>query len=74
LIDYEPNIYLLSQSTALAAKIFAAYERALQLAPDDIYARNNRGNALRSLGELEAGLSQTEAALSSYQKAMSNGD
>ena len=49
----------------------AAYERALELAPDDIHSiLNNQGIVLQSRGDLEAVLSQREAALESYGSAV----
>ena len=44
------------ESYGLAVK---AYERALELAPDDIHALNNQGIVLQRRGDLEAVLSQT---------------
>ncbi|MEM7649404.1 MAG: tetratricopeptide repeat protein, partial [Cyanobacteria bacterium P01_A01_bin.70] len=48
----------------------AAYDEALRRAPDDIEVLNNKGLALQSLGKLQAGLSQHQDALSSYQQAI----
>jgi len=48
----------------------AAYDAALQRAPDDVGALNNKGNALRSLADLQAGLSQHEQALTTYRDSI----
>jgi tetratricopeptide (TPR) repeat protein len=48
----------------------AAYDAALKLAPDDIYAHNNKGNVLQRLGALQAQLTQHEQAQASYQAAI----
>ncbi|MEO1429304.1 MAG: tetratricopeptide repeat protein [Cyanobacteria bacterium J06633_8] len=47
-----------------------SYNQALNRAPDLIYARNNKGNALKSLGDLQIKLSQKEEAIKSYQAAL----
>jgi tetratricopeptide (TPR) repeat protein len=41
----------------------ASYDRALQLKPDDYYAWNNRGVALRELGRLEETVASYDRAL-----------
>lgn len=51
-------------------KAIAAYDRALQWAPDNLEAHINKCNALRSLGNLQAALWQHEAALQSYHDAI----
>jgi tetratricopeptide (TPR) repeat protein len=48
----------------------AAFDSALEIAPKDIAALNNKGSALQSLGDLQAGLSEFEAAKQSYSKAI----
>jgi tetratricopeptide (TPR) repeat protein len=53
------------------ANAIAAYDEALRRAPDDVFAHNNRGNALWSLGELQAGLSAHAEAQGSYAAAVS---
>ena len=46
----------------LYAEAIRCYDRALQLAPEDVVGWANRGNSLKALG-------QTDAALDSYQRA-----
>ena len=48
----------------------ASFDQALALAPDYIYAHNNKGNALRSLGELLAGRSRPTEAQEAYSRAV----
>ncbi len=48
----------------------AAYNSALLIAPDDINALNNKGNALQSRGKLQAKLSEFEVAKQSYFDAI----
>ena len=49
----------------------AAFEKALEIALNDNYALNNKGIALRCLGDLQAGLSEFEDdAKQSYSKAI----
>ena len=48
----------------------AAYDRALQIAPDDAEIHNNRGTALEGLGDLRSGLGQLNEAESSYSNAV----
>jgi len=50
----------------------AAYNTALQLAPDDVNALNNKGIALQSLGDLQSQLSQHQDALLSYENAIAS--
>jgi tetratricopeptide (TPR) repeat protein len=47
-----------------------AYDRELILTPDDEATLNNKGIALRCLGDLQAGLSEFEAAKQSYSDAI----
>jgi len=47
-----------------------AYDRQIILTPDSIAALNNKGNALRGLGDLQAGLSEFEAAKQYYSEAI----
>ncbi|WP_228060947.1 MULTISPECIES: tetratricopeptide repeat protein [unclassified Coleofasciculus] len=51
-----------------------AYNQALKFAPDDTYILNNKGNALSSLGELQANLLRHQEALQSYEKAITTCD
>ncbi|MEG4489000.1 tetratricopeptide repeat protein, partial [Microcoleus sp. D2_18a_B4] len=48
----------------------AAFNSALLIAPDSITALNNKGIALRYLGDLQAGLSEFEDAKQSYSEAV----
>ncbi|MEG4120718.1 hypothetical protein QUA43_25020 [Microcoleus sp. N9_B4] len=51
----------------------AAFDSALEIAPDDddiAALNNNKGIALQSLGDLQAGLSEFEAAKQSYSEAI----
>lgn len=48
----------------------ASCNQALNRAPDHIYAHNNKGLALQSLGNLQAGLSQQEEAIKNYEAAL----
>jgi tetratricopeptide (TPR) repeat protein len=49
----------------------SAYDDALKLAPEDVYALNNKGNALQRLGDLQSALSQHKEAMDSYSLAIS---
>ena len=51
-------------------RAIAAYDRALTLAPDDIYALNNQGLALNNLGDLYDELSEEKAAIKCWQAAL----
>ncbi|MGK7953031.1 MAG: tetratricopeptide repeat protein [Xenococcaceae cyanobacterium] len=59
-----------AEAEAEFTEAIAAYEKALTLAPDDVYALNNQGLALTSLGELQASLTQNAEAVESYRAAI----
>ncbi|MGD1910174.1 MAG: hypothetical protein ACFB2X_04745, partial [Rivularia sp. (in: cyanobacteria)] len=48
----------------------ASFDEALNRAPDDIKAHNNKGVALALLGILQVDLSQKEEAIKSYQAGL----
>ncbi|MEZ2228652.1 hypothetical protein [Microcoleus sp.] len=50
----------------------AAYDRELMLTPDNEATLNNKGVALRCLGDLQAQLSEFEAVKQSYSEAISS--
>ena len=47
-----------------------AYDAALERAPDDVNALNNKGNSLQSLADLQAMLSEHAAARASYGESI----
>lgn len=48
----------------------AAYDSALLIAPDLLNPLNNKGIALRSLGDLQEQLSERQEALKNWQEAL----
>jgi Flp pilus assembly protein TadD len=70
--DYFTTLAQHQQAKKEYLEAVESYNQALNGAPDDIYAHNNKGNALKNLGNLQAGLSQHEDALNSYTQAIAS--
>jgi tetratricopeptide (TPR) repeat protein len=68
--DYYVQLARRAEAKQEYLEAIAAYNRQLILTPDDIGALNNKGIALRCLGDLQAGLSEFEAAKQSYSDAI----
>jgi tetratricopeptide (TPR) repeat protein len=68
--DYYAQLARYAEAKQEYLEAVAAYDRKLTLSPKDIATLNNKGDALRCLGNLQAGLSEFEAAKLSYSEAI----
>jgi tetratricopeptide (TPR) repeat protein len=68
--DYYAHLARYAEAKQEYLEAVAAYDRQIILTPDSIAALNNKGRALRDLGNLQAGLSEFEAAKLSYSEAI----
>ena len=68
--DYYTKLARYAEAKQEYLEAVAAYDRQIILTPDSIAALNNKGNALRCLGYLQAQLSEFEDAKQSYSEAI----
>jgi len=68
--SYDEVLARHEEAVKIYCQAITSFDEGLRRAPDYVYAHNNKGLALQSLGILLAALSKHEEALESYSKAV----